>query len=263
MKRRIIGNTGIEVSPLGLGTVKLGRDQQVRYPHPFQIPDDRTARALLNQARDLGINLLDTAPAYGTSEERLGQLIADSRQHWVICTKVGEEFINDQSAFNFSPKHTTKSVERSLRRLNTDVIDIVLIHSDGNDLDILNHHGTLETLQQLKKKGWIRAVGMSTKSVEGGLAAAAQSDVVMVTYNLATQTDQPIIDFAHQYNVGIFVKKALGSGHLAENQDDNPVQQNLSFVFGHPGVTSVIVGTINTSHLAENAQATERALIPD
>ncbi|MFW8341556.1 aldo/keto reductase, partial [Klebsiella pneumoniae] len=69
---RPLGSTGLRVSPLGLGTVKLGRDQGVKYPNGFRIPDDQQARELLYLARELGINLIDTAPAYGVSEERLG-----------------------------------------------------------------------------------------------------------------------------------------------------------------------------------------------
>ena len=75
---RPLGSTGLMVSPLGLGTGKLGRDQGVKYPSGFQIPDDDEARMLLKLARDLGINLIDTAPAYGRSEERLGPLLRGS-----------------------------------------------------------------------------------------------------------------------------------------------------------------------------------------
>ena len=89
---RPFGDTGIEVSPIGLGTVKLGRDQGVKYPNGFTIPDDKAASDLIALARDLGINLIDTAPAYGVSEERLGPLLKGQRQNWVICSKVGEEF---------------------------------------------------------------------------------------------------------------------------------------------------------------------------
>src|SRR5690606_6686077 len=135
---RPLGDTGLLVSPLGLGTVKLGRDQGVKYPNGFSIPDDAAARALLAQARELGINLIDTAPAYGVSEERLGPLLRGSRQDWVIVSKVGEEFENGASRFDFSAAHTRFSVERSLRRLETDVIDLMLVHSDGNDLAILD-----------------------------------------------------------------------------------------------------------------------------
>ena len=124
---RTLGNTGITVSALGLGTVKLGRDQGVKYPEGFQIPDDRAASALLDQALGLGINLIDTAPAYGISEERLGDLLQHQRDNWVICSKVGEEFTDGQSHYDFSPEHTVYSVERSLARLRTDFIDIVFV----------------------------------------------------------------------------------------------------------------------------------------
>ena len=89
---RPLGTSGIEVSAIGLGTVKFGRNQGVHYPDAFTIPDARSAASLLALARELGINLIDTAPAYGDSETRLGQLLKGQRQHWVLCTKVGEEF---------------------------------------------------------------------------------------------------------------------------------------------------------------------------
>ncbi|CAM5400811.1 Aldo/keto reductase OS=Stutzerimonas stutzeri OX=316 GN=CXK95_05815 PE=4 SV=1 [Stutzerimonas stutzeri] len=67
---RPLGSTGLTISPLGLGTVKLGRDQGVKYPSGFAIPDDAQARRLLALARELGIDLIDAAPAYGVGEER-------------------------------------------------------------------------------------------------------------------------------------------------------------------------------------------------
>ena len=93
MKLRPLGSTGINVSPLGLGTVKLGRNQQVKYPQGFDIPDDAQVSELLALAWELGINFIDTAPAYGTSEQRLGQLLPRA-DDWVIMTKVGEIFEN-------------------------------------------------------------------------------------------------------------------------------------------------------------------------
>ena len=91
LSARPLGNTGIQVSPLGLGTVKIGRDQGLKYPNRFKLPSDREIRALFEEARTLGINFIDTAPAYGTSEEKIGKLLPD-RQEWIIGTKVGEEF---------------------------------------------------------------------------------------------------------------------------------------------------------------------------
>lgn len=261
LAKRVLGNTGMEVGLLGLGTVKLGRNQGVKYPQSFEIPDDKEAAALIDLAKDSGINLIDTAPAYGNSEQRLGKLLKGQRQDWLICTKVGEEFINGESRYDFSPEHTRFSVERSLRRLNTDVLDIVLIHSDGNDMAILEQYGTLNTLVELKKEGKVRAIGMSTKTVEGGLLAAAQGDVVMITWNLHHHDEIPVADYCHQHGKGVLIKKALASGHAAQNRPSNnkpvhdPVQQSFKMIFSHPGVHSAIVGTINPNHLRANLDA--------
>jgi aryl-alcohol dehydrogenase-like predicted oxidoreductase len=256
---RPLGDTGLIVSPLGLGTVKLGRDQGVKYPNGFTIPDDAAARALLEQARELGINLIDTAPAYGVSEQRLGPLLRGQREDWVIVSKVGEEFDNGQSRFDFSPAHTRLSVERSLQRLETDRIELVLVHSDGNDVAILRDSGVYETLAELKREGKIRAFGLSGKTVEGGLLALERGDCAMVTYNLAERGEQAVLDYAATHGKGILIKKALASGHAVLAGED-PVRASFELVFGHPGVTAAIVGTINPQHLAANA-ATAAAVI--
>ena len=256
---RPLGDSGLIVSPLGLGTVKLGRDQGVKYPNGFTIPDDAAARALLAQARDLGINLIDTAPAYGVSEQRLGPLLRGQRQDGVIVSKVGEEFEAGQSHFDFSPAHTRRSVERSLRRLETDFIDLVLVHSDGNDVAILRDSGVYQALAELKREGKIRAFGLSGKTVEGGLLALEQGDCAMVTYNLAEQGEKPVLDHAAAHNKGILIKKALASGHAVLAGQD-PLRASFGLVFGHPGVGAAIVGTINPQHLAANA-ATAAAVI--
>lgn len=252
LPKRAFGDTGIEVSILGLGTVKLGRDQGVKYPNGFTIPDDQEAAKLIALARDLGMNLIDTAPAYGTSEERLGKLLKGQRSDWVICSKVGEEFEGGQSSFNFTPEHTRFSVERSLQRLNTDMVDIVLVHSDGNDETIIRDYGTLDALADLKAEGKIRAFGMSTKTLSGGLLAAERSDGVMITWNLQYREEAPIADYCRKHNKGLFIKKALASGHTALGDDSDPVQKSFEMIFGNPGVSSAIVGTINPQHLREN-----------
>jgi len=162
LAKRPLGSTGIDVSSLGLGTVKFGRNQEVKYPTGFSLPVDRAIESLLDVARENGINLLDTAPAYGSSEQRIGRLLRD-RDQWVICTKVGEEFTTGKSFFDFSAEHTRRSVERSMRDMKTDYLDIVLIHSDGEDLKILEQTDCLATLLKMQEKGQIRAIGMSTK----------------------------------------------------------------------------------------------------
>lgn len=247
---RSIPGTGLEVSALGLGTVKFGRNQGVKYPRGFELPGDREIIRLLDQCRELGINFLDTAPAYGNSEERIGQLLKQ-RQDWVLCTKVGEEFIAGRSHFDFSAEHTRQSVERSLQRLRTDYLDIVLIHSDGNDEAILQQSGCLECLRRCQEEGLIRAIGMSSKTIAGGLLAARLTDMVMLTYNLQQQ-DQAVVDYAAEHHKGVLVKKGLMSGHIASGADG--VKQSLSFIFKEPAVNSVIVGTINPEHLKENVR---------
>ena len=258
---RPLGNTGLSVSPLGLGTVKLGRDQGVKYPKGFTIPDDHEARMLLNQARQLGINLIDTAPAYGTSEQRLGPLLRGQRLDWVIVSKVGEEFEDGQSRFDFSAEHTRFSVERSLKRLETDFIDLVLVHSDGNDLAILEQSGVYQTLAELKREGKIRGYGFSGKTIEGGLRALETGDCAMVTYNLNEQREKPVLDYAAAHGKAILVKKALASGHVCLAPGVDPVRASFQLLFDHPGVASAIVGTINPLHLAHNVATAAAVLL--
>jgi aryl-alcohol dehydrogenase-like predicted oxidoreductase len=260
MKKNFIAQTGVAVTPIGLGTVKLGRNQGVKYPTTFDLPDDKAAANLIAHAKALGINLIDTAPAYGTSEMRLGNLLKGQRHDWVICSKVGEEFENGKSSFNFKPEFVQQSCTRSLQRLKTDYIDIVLVHSDGDDLHIINHYGILEVLAELKKQGLIRAFGMSTKTKAGGLLAAEKSDAVMVSYNIEFKDDEPIIDYCAVHSKGVLIKKAFGSGHICYKQYGNPVQDNMNFIFSKPGVTSIIVGTINPQHLEENVSAVNVAM---
>ena len=252
--KRALGESGICISCLGMGTVKFGRNEEVKYPEKFSLPSLKDLERLLDKANELGINFLDTAPAYGNCEERIGRALR-ARSDWIICTKVGEEFIAGKSSFDFSGQHTKKSIERSLKYLKTDYLDIVLVHSDGNDETIIDSTDCLETLAELKEKGVIRAYGMSTKSIGGGLRAADLTDVLMVTLNPSNTQDLPVIDYASSRNKGVLVKKALNSGHLAKNS----LETNLNFVLSTPGVTSAIIGTINQEHLVKNISIVSNA----
>ncbi|KAB2931091.1 MAG: aldo/keto reductase [Candidatus Contendobacter sp.] len=260
MELRPLGATGLRISPLGLGTVKFGRNQGVKYPQSFELPSDREALALLERAWELGINLLDTAPAYGESEERLGRLLRQCRRDWVIVTKVGEEFSEGASHFDFSAAATRASVERSLRRLGAEALDAVLIHSSGDDLAILEREAVLPTLLDLKQVGLVRTVGMSSKTVAGGLRAVDCCDVLMVTYNLAQREELPVIRAAGATGKGVLIKKGLLSGHLEGTTASDPVRASLELIYAEPGVSSVVVGTLNPAHLRANAAAVESVL---
>lgn len=260
MEQRQLGQTDLNISPLGLGTVKFGRNQGVKYPQGFELPDEDSLADLLALAKDLGINMLDTAPAYGLSEERLGRLLKGQREDWIIIGKAGEEFENGRSSFDFSPTHIENSVERSLKRLGTDYIDALLIHSDGRDLDILGDTDLIETLHRLKKKGLIRAHGASTKTLEGGLKALKNIDIVMATYNPAYQDEEGVLDYATETGKGVLLKKALASGHIDKIGGRDPVTESLRFCFQHPGTSGVIIGTINPEHLRANVEACTEAI---
>ncbi len=256
---RALGSTGLTVSALGLGTVKFGRNTGVKYPTAFDLPDDNTIRSLLAEARELGINLLDTAPAYGSSEVRLGQLL-DNRHSWVLATKVGEEFDGAESRFDFSSNHVRHSIERSLQQLRTDYLDLALIHSDGNDEHILRQTDCVAALRDCQQRGLVRAIGMSTKTESGGMLAAELLDVVMVTFNLRQQ-DRDAVARAHALNKGVLVKKGLMSGHVhASATQEKPrdlVRESLQLAFTTAGIHTMIVGTLNAAHLRSNVEATK------
>ncbi len=256
MQHRHLGNTGIPVSIIGLGLVKLGRNTAVKYPKPFDLPDDQQAMRLLDTAADLGINLLDTAPAYGTSEQRLGKLLearAD-RDAWIISTKAGESFADGQSTYDFTPSAIINSCTQSLRRLRTDRIDLFMLHSDGQAETRFDEIGSFDALDDLKRRGLIRATGASVKTAQGAAAAIDRVDAVMLEYSIDAPAMADTIEHAAARAVGVLVKKALGSGRVGKQHEHSPAEA-LAFALNPSGVTSVVVGTINPGHLRENAGA--------
>jgi aryl-alcohol dehydrogenase-like predicted oxidoreductase len=239
------------LSTIGLGTVKFGRAQGVKYPTPVRIPTDSEARELLARARDLNITLLDTAPAYGTSEARLGELLAGDRNSWTIFTKCGETFEDGASSFDFSPLAIAQSLDRSLSRLRTDFVDGLMLHSDGAIEADLISTGVVDALARAKTSGKVRAVGASTKTLAGALHALEHLDFVMVTLNPQHTDDMPAIAAATRMRKGVLIKKVFSSGHLA--QDPTKRDDCLRFALATPGVCAAVVGTTNPAHLAQVA----------
>ncbi len=244
---RSIGKSGLLVPPLGFGAFKIGRNQGVKYPEPYDLPDELSVGRLLNSVLDLGCTLIDTAPAYGLSEVRIGDAIGHRRSEYVLSTKAGETFTDGKSVYDFSPAGITVSLERSLRNLRTDVLDIVFIHSNGDDLQILEKTDTVPILMDFQSRGLIRAIGLSGKTVEGAQLSLEWADVVMVEYHLQDKSHDQVIAQASEKNVSVFVKKGLASGKLAPHE-------SIRFVLGNPGVTSLIVGGLNFDHFRENWQ---------
>lgn len=257
---RKLGSTDLLVSALGLGTVKFGRNTDVKYPAGFTLPTDKEIVELLALAKAHNFNLIDTAPAYGNSEERLGKALKNQRHDWVIVGKAGEEYNNQTSSYDFSKDAVMKSIQRSLQRLKTDYIDVLLIHSDGNDEHIIKHDEVFNTLEQAKKEGLIRYYGMSTKTVAGGLLTVQHADVAMVTCNPTYADEIEVITEAERAKKGILIKKAFASGNIDKIGGADPVQNAMNYIFNNAGVSSVIIGTINTKHLVDNVRCAVQTL---
>jgi aryl-alcohol dehydrogenase-like predicted oxidoreductase len=254
MMERMFGATGKKVSVLGLGTVKFGRNQGVKYPggEGFALPADAEIEKLLDLALELGITLLDTAPAYGASEERLGKLLGKRRDKFFLVTKTGEEFDGAKSEYIFTAAHTKKSIERSLMRLKTDHLDCVLVHCSRDDVNVLSNTPVLETLAALKSQGKILSFGASTYTSAGGKLAVDRADAVMVSYNKGYLDEKPVIDYAHQKGKAVLVKKGLASGHVGGLGD---LRDNIRFVANTPGVTSLVFGSLSGANITANVKA--------
>jgi aryl-alcohol dehydrogenase-like predicted oxidoreductase len=256
---RRFSSTGSSVSVLGLGTVKFGRNQDVKYPggDGFSLPSDHEISSLLDLCIERGINLLDTAPAYGTAEERLGSLLGRRRKDFFIVTKTGEEFENGKSSHNFSAAHTRLSVDRSLQRLKTSYLDCVLVHSSRNDVEVISQTPVLETLARLKQEGRILSFGVSTYTVEGGKRAVDLTDAVMVSYNKAYSAEKEVIDYAHEHGKAVLVKKGLASGHV---NTLGGLEENIRFILETPGVTSLVFGSLSVTNILNNVRAAKAVL---
>ncbi len=255
MLRRSLGNTGIEVSPLGLGTVKFGRNTGVDYSRRYELPSDGRIADLLATAQREGINLLDTAPAYGTSEARIGEAVEGHRDDWILCTKAGEAFDGIASHYDFNEDAILRSVEGSLARLRTDRLDILLLHSNGRSVGEIERAGAFRALARLRREAVVRAVGFSGKSSRDASVAMPRSDVLMCTIHATYRDEVGVASKAADHGVGILVKKPLARGFEG---DAETVAQTACL----DGVTSVVVGTIDPHHMAANAAAIRRSLRP-
>ncbi len=248
MDRRALGRGGPAVVPLGYGAFKIGRNEGAKYAAGYDLPDEAAVARLLNGVLDLGIDLIDTAPAYGTSEESIGRAIAHRRSEFVLSTKAGERFEGGRSTWDFSGPAIGRSVEESLRRLRTDAVDVLLLHSDGRDLEILQGTDAVAALRRLKERGLARRIGLSGKTPEGARSALAWADVLMVEYHPQDRSHEGVIAEAVARGVGVLVKKPLGSGRLAP-------AESLRFVLGNPGVCAGVVSSLSLDHVRENLAA--------
>ncbi|MAJ47339.1 MAG: hypothetical protein CBC35_08830 [Planctomycetes bacterium TMED75] len=251
MDLRPLGTTGLKVSPVGFGAFKIGRNQKTKYAQPYDLPDQEAVDRLLHALLDSGITLFDTAPAYGTSEERIGTFLRHSglREQLVLCTKVGERFEAGASSWAFDRSSVDASIDRSLRTLGVSHLDVVNVHSDGRDLEIIHQTDVLDALARRRDQGDIRTIGFSGKTVEGHLEAMehpAQPEVLMIELNLEDQTQLPTLEAAAARGVGLLIKKGLASGRAGP-------RESLQWLLAHEAISSVVIGSTSARHMRANS----------
>lgn len=266
MNQRRFGRTGLMVSEVSLGTVELGLDYGIRAAGEDGRPDESAAAALLNRALDDGINYIDTARAYGTSEQVIGKALAHRRGEYVLASKV-QTFSKEQLAPQALRERVTNSVEQSLRALNTDVIDIMMVHSGAGDT--LGPNPIWEALQKQREAGKIRFVGASVYGEESALEAMATGyDCLQIAYSILDRRPETrVLVEAVARDVGIIVRSVLLKGALTHRYRDLPdSMQSLKaaveqmgeaagstvgslpelayrYVLAHPAAHTALVGT--------------------
>ena len=205
MQYRILGRTGLRVSEIGYGG---GRVRETSEHQPII--------EMLHHAMDLGLNFLDTAPTYGNgaSETVIGKAVRNRRNECIVATKTEAR----------DPKGIIANVEGSLKRLQTDVIDILQFHGGWippDDADKILHQGGLETYQKLQKEGKARFIGFSADGPSGGvsqLISTGAFDMIQVHYNLMYQStcdsfsSLGVMPEAEAQNMGIILMRSTTSG---------------------------------------------------
>jgi aryl-alcohol dehydrogenase-like predicted oxidoreductase len=247
--RRRFAALGRDVAPIAFGSFKIGRNEGIKYAQGYALPPPAESRALLHAVFDLGVDIVDTAPAYGLAETRIGQAVVARRDSVVIATKVGERFADGRSEYDFSRAGVERSICESMRRLCTDRLDVVHVHSDGSDLAILRDGGALDALDSARARGHVGVIGFSPKTVDGATACLADPRIgsLMVEYHPRNTSMSPVMDRCLAAGVSVLVKKPLASGAIAP-------AEAIPFVLAHPAVTAAVVGSLRIDHLREIAR---------
>jgi aryl-alcohol dehydrogenase-like predicted oxidoreductase len=244
MKYRRLGSTKLRVSVVGMGTWQFGGEWAKEF-------SQGEADRMLGRAKELGINLIDTAECYGdhTSERLIGDYISrhGGREDWVIATKFGHHFkgLNDRDTV-YDPADVLRQLEGSLRALKTDYVDVYQFHS-GND-EQFNTPGLWEMLGEQKRLGKVRHLGISISSTRENLNQTEASprigaEVIQVLYNrLDRGPEQRVLPACRRLDLGVLARVPLASGYLSgkykpgakfspadvrSTQDQEKVQQKL------------------------------------
>jgi aryl-alcohol dehydrogenase-like predicted oxidoreductase len=215
MRTRPLGKTGIVVSEIGFGAWGIGgwAPDQLSYG----ATDDATSLAALDRAMEIGYSLIDTAPLYGEghSEELIGQALRGRRDRAVIATKAG--YTTYKGAVDYSPQALERSLTESLRRLGTDYVDLLQLHSPPLTL-LQQNPDILEQLERFQSRGLIRAFGLSANSPAEARSAIEQFriPVVQVNFNMLDLrcVSDGLFDAARQHGTALIARTPLCFGFL-------------------------------------------------
>jgi aryl-alcohol dehydrogenase-like predicted oxidoreductase len=272
MEKRRLGKTDMDVSVIGFGGAEIG----------YEKASPKTVADLVNAALDAGLNVIDTAECYYGSEELIGSAISSRRDDFYIFTKCGHPH-GMESAANWSKDSILKSIERSLKRLKTDRIDVVQLHSCSETE--LRKGEAIAALQTARERGHTRYIGYSGDSRAAHFAMECGAfDTLQVSINIA---DQEAIDLtmplAQEKNVGVIAKRPIANaawkfGHkpidsyhheywerlrklnydfLGNPDLEKDITVALRFTLSVPGVHTAIVGTTKPERWKENARFVE------
>jgi aryl-alcohol dehydrogenase-like predicted oxidoreductase len=275
METRDFGKTGLTVTVLGYGAMAL---RQV---------DPQHAEQLLNAVLDQGITFIDTAPDYGHSEDMIGRFISHRRDEYVLATKCGCNVPREGG--DNAPRHIwtaaqlRHNIEHSLKRLNTDVIDVWQIHSaDPGEVE-----GTevMDEMRRIKEEGKVRhiAVSMGGQS-EGygynqlkGYLTSDGIEAIQIWYSAFIRYSEALITQAAEAGWGTIIRGLVrppfgttNDEHFEKARLDDFLQPGESrsqflirFGLSHPNLHTAIVGTSSLDHLADNVAAAEAGPLPD
>ena len=287
MDKISFGGTGLPATPVGFGGAPFAL---------LGIPAAATD-ALLGALLDLGVGLLDTAACYGggDSEDAIGRAISGRRDEYTLVSKCGHR-VDDSDAEEWSPALIASSVDRSLRRMRTDRVDVMLLHSC--ELEILQRGEVFEALRRARDAGKIRCFGYSGDN-EAATYAARVPDVAAIETSISI-ADQCNIDgvlaVARERNLGVLAKRPIANaawkqaeqqpgfygnyastyhGRLAAmgitpadlGYDGDPAavwsEIALRFTLAQPGLHSAIIGTTNPAHVKANIAAAGKGALPE
>jgi aryl-alcohol dehydrogenase-like predicted oxidoreductase len=289
---RALGRTGADVTILGYGAMELrGR------PRGPEITDEDAGR-LLNAVLDGGINLIDTSPDYGRSEELIGSYLGHRRDEFFLASKCGcpiEAPANVPPPYphDYSPENVRADVEQSLRRLRTDRLDLVQVHMSPSKAT-LEEDQTVETLRELQAEGKVRFIGMSgiLPHLTDHIAMNV-FDAFQIPYSAVQRDHENLVAQAAATGAGTLIRGGAARGAASEEknwtvgpltQDPGVGQRNwetsgiadliseagmgrqefiLRFTLSHPDLSTTIVGTANLDHLAGNIAVAEKGPLPE